>query len=324
MMAELEHKLQAIRRRLMLFLFVRVLSRALLVCLSLLVVGLVVMRLVVVPVSFWILLLGGVGVSLLSAVVATVWYRQSMFDAAMAADEHLQLRERLSSVLFLKNASRDNEAVLALLQDAQVQVEKINPRRDFKFQAPKPLLHLVWPVFLLICIYAAMPQYDLLAKTAEEVKADAQIESKEAKQQFRKGQAQKIQRLAEEVKQKEESLGVAENAEFSRDLERLSNDLELGTRTEKSAVAELSRLEEDVKAKQRELGRRQESFKQISGLRRAEETRELQQDLKDQNFSKAEQELEAMAAGELGNKSAEVLQLLSEEMSLLDDQLYDN
>src|SRR5690606_29547792 len=98
----------------------------------------------------------------------------------------------------------------------------------------------------------------------------------------------------------------------------------LGAKDKKAAVAELSRLEDEVRMEKREMDLKAEPFKQIKGLQRANQTREIQQDLKDLQFNDAAQKMQDMAQQQLGQMSAQQTEELAREMENLASELKDN
>src|SRR5690606_22530268 len=118
-------------------LFLNLLVRTLLVGLVLALGYLVAFRLIEIPWHPFAVAAGLVGASVLVAGVWTYIRRVTLYQAAMAADENLGLRERLSSALMLKDYRDDLGAAEALQHDALKFARAIQPRKDFKIKLPR-------------------------------------------------------------------------------------------------------------------------------------------------------------------------------------------
>ncbi len=261
-----------------------------------------------------------------AAVILTgsaAWFRRlSLFEAAMQADSRLALRERLSSAYILAGRGSADPAVAALTEDAADFARKIEVGRDFQFSPPPHAKFLAVPLAAMLIVHFFVNDFSLFNDPPPLTK---QEQKKTEAETVRKMHAELIRKIAEDAK----AGSLDENDELgriSKDLERLSRDVALGTKDPKSAAAEMSRMNEEVKLNKRQMERNQESFKAISGLNRAKETRELRSEMKDQNFEGAAKELEDLAAmlENTDSMNAEQLKDLAEELKDLAEQTKDN
>jgi hypothetical protein len=322
--AELERKVRQVRGRLLLFRFCDSLVAALLVAALLCVLVLIVSRLTTAFAPQWLLLtMAGLFVAAIAvAGMTTIARRTSMLEAAVVIDDRLGLRERLSSALLLKGHEDPNGAIQALERDAQRYAANVRPGQDFRYKAPRTLPHLFWPVMAGVLVYMFMPQMDLFATTpGDDEKEESRFEGDE---KLRQQESQELRELAKETEAKAEELEDEALGQFARDLERLADDLEMGLKDRKATIAELSRMEDEVRMQRRDMARSMEPFRQISGLSRSQQTRELRQSLKDQDFSAAAQMLQDMAMEALQQKSPEELEQLAQELQQLAQELKDN
>jgi len=319
-MPELEKKIRAIRRRLTVYLFLDTLVWTLLGALALSVLALVATRLMTLPFGPFEAAGALAGAAVIVALMIAASRRRTLLQAALAADERLGLRERLSSALALSGMQDPSGAIHALQEDAVRHAAAIHPSRDFRYRPPRRAWQLIWPAAAFVGIYLWMPSVDLFAQDPEsKPETPEQVSAREA---MRREAAREIQELARKAKEAEEA-EVEEAGRFAAELERLANDLYLGTKDKKAAIAELSRLQDEVKLEKQDISRETNAFRQIRGLDRAEHTQDMQQDLKDQNFDDAAGKMDQLAS-QLDQMSGAEKQDLADELEALADQLKDN
>lgn len=320
-MQELQRKIAAIRFRLRLF---RVLDWAFWGLLAGLCIAALLMLVVkFVPVGPVYLPIAGAivaGAVLLSA-IAAAFRRVTMFEAALRADVQLNLRERLSSALALADLHRQGEMAYAALEDDAVHYARaLQPTRDFRYKAPRHARHTVWPALACVLLYFA-PTYDLFHKPAPPPSMHTTTTAMTPEE--RKKEAEKIHELAKQARKREENLQIGEDLKFADKLERLSQDVSLGRKDKKEAMAEMSRLGDDMKLQQRDMQKMTQPFKQIQGLKQADHTQDLQRDMKDQKFEAAAEKMQKLA-DDVAKMSAEEKQEVAEELKQLAQQTKDN
>lgn len=324
-MSDLEKKLKAIRRRLVLR---RVVDWATwgVVC-GLGVVALVLLVRVFFPFQADLLFLGISLVfgAMVMGAIAALFHGASLFEAALRADAHLGLHERLSSAWLLSREGRTpTPALQTLLEDARHHCSAIHPRRDFRCTIPRHGRHGVWPA-LGIVILLFIPSYPLLNQEGKKDKAAAseRLPSTMTSEE-RANIAEEIRQLAREERERRLEMGDAElELELADRLERLARDLEMGNSDRLETMAELSRLNEEAQVKHRDADRERQPFRQLSGLQQANQTRELQRALKNGDFEKAAEQFGELVE-RLEQMPPEDLKELAEELEQLAQQLKDN
>lgn len=324
-MTDLEKKLRAIRRRLLLR---RVVDWAVWG----MVAGLVAMALTLVVRVFFpfqvdllllgaILVLGGMFVGALGA----LFRGASLFEAALRADAHLGLHERLSSAWILARQQREpTPALQTVMEDALHHARSIHPRRDFRCRLPRHCRHGAWPA-LGIVILLFVPSYPLLQPKDDQKGTNQEQQARNTlTTEERANIAEEIRRIAREERERRLDVDDAMvDLELSDRLERLARDLEMGQSDRLETMAELSRLNEEVQFKQREADRERQPFRQLSGLQQANQTRDLQRAMKDGDFRKATDKFDEII-NKLEEMSEEELQELAEELEQLANQLKEN
>lgn len=323
-MNELERKVASVRFRLRLF---RTLDWALwgtLGGLALFAVVMAVLKLFPHEAPYLEIDLVIVGAALVASIVGSFLRRVTLFEAAIKADQRLELRERLSSALLLSQMQRtEGPAFAALEEDARRFAVAMQPSRDFRYKVPRHARHTIWPALAVVGL-AFVPQLGLIGNPPPPPPGITTAPVASEPEEVRKENSERIRRLAEEAKAKEELLAeISEELQLAEKLERLSKDLSMGSRDTKEAIAEMSRMNEELQLREREINRRTQPFKQIQGLERAQETLDLKKALKDQDFEQAAKEMEALAQ-KIQQQSAEDLQQMAQEMKQLAEQLKEN
>lgn len=324
-MAEIQSKIARIRRRMRLFRTLDALLWGLVGGAALFALAVLAHKLLFAQTPYDIIAALAFGVPLVVALGWGLLPRLTMFQAALYADTRLALRERLSSALLLEPASAD-PAVAALEADAIAFARNINPSRDFRYRLPRHARHTLWPAMAIIAV-VLMPHFHLLKPAAQNanvpvIKTPEQVAAAEEK---KKELIREIEKLAAKAQTKEEELSADEDLKLAERLERLREDLSRGKKNTNEAVAEMSRMSDDLRLREREINKRLQDFRQIKGLERAEETQALQQDLKNQNFAAAAQKLEQMAQDiQQGKMSPERMDQLAKEMQQLAEAMKEN
>ena len=317
--------LRAVRRRLLLRLWLTLSALSFLYSSCLCCVLLLITRLFPTlgnPVPAYIgLIVGG----WLIATVATWSRRPFLLAAALAADRRLGLKERLTSSFEL--ARCDGPMIQELHADARSHLGRLDPVRDFPL-APPRVLRWVWaPILAFWIAYVCLPEFDVFGFKSRQVEARVRFEKVHMQAQRLRNEAQKLMAAAPIA-------AGGTLAETAALLDRISGELERGEITEKQAMAQLTDLRESLKerydnlsqsrptpklAQEENLGAAQDIASAIQKNQFGEavqKARELQQRLKEGKLS--EKELEAVAndlkklAQLLGNQDAALAEALAE------------
>ncbi|MCC6546107.1 hypothetical protein IT570_02975 [Candidatus Sumerlaeota bacterium] len=325
-MDELKRKIAAIRFRLKLFRAIDWALWALIGALTALCLTFLILNLFSNSVDRVIVASSLVGGALVVAIIAGLSRRLTLFEAALQADSRLKLRERISSAVLLREVHQDDtEAYRALEEDAKRYAAAIRISKDFPYKFPRHGWHTAWPAIGLIALYF-MPQFDLLGMANSP--AAKKTEQPTLTAEERKKKAEPLQELAKKARaqEAEEIAAAKDDLKLADKLERLAEDVSKGAKNEKEALAEMSRMNDDAKLKQREMNAQMQPFKQIKGLQDANQTREMQKDLKDQDFKAAAEKMQQLAQQMMNPEqmSAEDKKELAQEMENLAQQLKDN
>ena len=168
-------------------------------------------------------------------------YPRSISDIAQEVDLELGLKERLSTALELDTLdtqtaiSRASELQTLQQNDALASIKKINPKNAFPFNwLPRSLLPSAGLVVItLLLIYIPNPMDGLLAERV-------------AVEQSTSEQAQLINELKHEIELNND-LNPEVQAELLRQLEELIQQLADNPGDREKALADLSKLEEDLR-----------------------------------------------------------------------------
>ncbi len=324
-MSEIEKKVRQIRFRLKVFRILDWSFWGLIIGLSLAALVLLTLKLFENTIPVQVVIPSIIGGSLFISLIIGAFSKLGLFEAAMKADQVLSLRERLSSVLALSRKEGVNrDAFEALEKDAQQYASSIQVGKDFKYQVPSHAKHSIWPALALVALFFA-PQFNLFESPAP---PPATVEKKVLTAEEKKEREKivlEMKRLAEEVEKKEEEtlLGTDKEVKLADKLEKLSRDLSQGRIDDKEAIAEMSRMNDELGLKKNEMSKKTQPFKQIKGLQKSKHMQDIQKDLKNQDFEQAAQKMVQMAQ-QLQQMDTQQLQELSQELEDLSEQIQEN
>ncbi len=293
MLKQITSKTQSIRRRLRLLRFYRGALWGASIAAALMALFLLADKIYPVPIQTdlkW----GLWGVLTLAGLIAAAGYatlsRLTLFDAALAADVRLGLRERLSSAIALGGREGD-PAVDALLEDAVLVARRIQPSRDFPFLISARAAHHLWPFLGVILIHFLVPQFDLFSSAQAREQKRAQAITAEQRQK----EAERIEKIAQKAKEDATPTQAQEIAKYSKELEKLAADLKAGKIDEKAAIAEMSRVGEQVRLERQDIAKKSEAFQKATPSLQSEFTRGMQKEMQNGEFQKAAEMAKDMA-----------------------------
>lgn len=169
---------KALRRRL-LARFVRALGATLATAAALSLGLIVVDRLFSLEWNVWLLAGAPAGAALLGALIAAMWRRESLLNAAVEVDRALQLRDRLGSALALEQESPDDPFTTLAIEDAQ------RIAGEVRVKDATPILFgrswVAWPAVGALAVASAifLPALDLAHQRAEEAQDAKEIALRE-------------------------------------------------------------------------------------------------------------------------------------------------
>jgi septal ring factor EnvC (AmiA/AmiB activator) len=298
---EITHAIRAVQRRLRVLRFYRTALWMVSLATALTALGMLADKIHPLPLDMrekwigWLLLLG---VGVLIAAGHAIFSRLTLFEAALAADLRMGLKERLSSALLLKERAED-PAVVALLEDAARSARNLRPGEEFPFLVSGRTAHLAWPLVALLGIHFLVPSMNLFAKPERKPPVP------QITQAARKEAAEKIKKAAEKAKELPDKQDQT-LAKLAKDLDALAKDLEFARKDEKTAMAEMSRMSDEVRLKRQDLAKKLESAQQMNLPMQSPQTRDMQKALQNNQFEKAAQLAREMAeqAMQEGEKSS--------------------
>lgn len=178
-MSKLDRHVASVRNYLAISRFLSAGAWALMVFAALVLVAIVVDRMLGyrLPRQEWFLY-GGAGASIVVAMIVAFAKRPSAKSAAVAIDEKLGLREKISTALFIRN-DRDPFAQAAL-KDAEQSAERvvINRRQHFPLVFPRPAYAtlVIGMIAFLTALY--LPAMDLFGRVEEQKKQARVVEQR--------------------------------------------------------------------------------------------------------------------------------------------------
>lgn len=311
-MSPLHVQLNRVRKRIWAQMGVACLSTALLWTASLACVWLVLCRLFpAIPYT-----LEGAGVIVFIGVAAAVvlaWrQRPDIRTAALAADERLGLRERLTSSLEL--ADMHHPMVEAVHKDALKHLGLLEARRDFPlFPTRRTKLALV-PILLFGVGYVLLPEFDLFGYQERALEAKAQSAERQKK-------AERLDKVAKALKSPDK-MPVGGLDAKALELENLSEKLQEGKISEKQALAKVQDLRESIQQEKQALESKSQLNKSLGKAADSPLTKGLAKDLQQGNVGEAKKKLEDLQKKlEAGKLSLEEKNKLSTELKEMAKEL---
>jgi len=256
-----------------------------------------------------VLVFGG----MIGATVLAVVRRPRLVEAALAADERLGLKERLTSSLQLDGV--DHEMVRALHDDARRQIARINIGRDFPFVAPQALRWLSVPILIYGVGFLMLPEFDLLNYNERQAMA---------REQERRAM-EAVEEVEEAVKPLREMAAAKVDSEVGKivgSVDDLMDEFAKGEINEKQMLARLVNKAEEAAQRAKALEESRPSPKLSDNPREYGEGAEAADALNKGDFKKAAEELAKMKAKmEQGGMSEEERKQLSQDLKKLSDAL---
>ncbi|MCZ6794127.1 MAG: hypothetical protein O7J95_11005 [Planctomycetota bacterium] len=315
--ARLDRKLRGVRQRLFYSRLLRAVCVDLFIFLCLFAALLIVERFVSIGVTTGNLLAGCAGAALVSSLLrVSIWGRVSSREAAVTADSQLELKERVATAVYLRDAGRrdagrrdaappggshvDGWSEL-ILEDGVRRIESIALKKHFPVRPPRGAWWLAAPAVLAFLIFVYVPSVDVFGY-GEERQAQAEEEKEIDKR------TERLDRDLEEVAKEAERQKAPDIQALLKSLaarkppapgetpprERQSPSPG-ASQARKKALVELTRREDVLKKalqgkKFGDLKKALDKFRKapLKGLKL---TRELRKSLKDGDLKKALKEL---------------------------------
>ncbi len=223
-------------------------------------------------------------VGFLVACWLTYQQRPTIKTAALAADERLGLRERLTSSLEL--AGQQSPMVTAVHRDAMLHVERLNAGRDFPLQPTRATKWLVVPVVLFGLAYVTLPEFDLFGYQERALQATVKAQAQQEK-------AKRLEKVAKALKAPDK-IPLSGLNQKALALESLSEELKHGKITEKQALAKVKNLRDSMEAEQKALASKSYLNKAGNKANASPFTKGLSKDLQQGNMAAAKKKMEKL------------------------------
>jgi len=315
-MTLLERRLRAVRWRLEWLNFARRFVRLILAALIALAVCVTAAKFVRLPVALDAIALWLAGATIPLALLWAIATRTTLHHAAVAADEKMALRERLSSALSLGVARTPMEAAVAA--DAESHAQPIRARRVFPMPLWRDLYYMPIPVIVMALVGWLVPAMDLTGKKNDQ--ADAVLPTLSQQEMAKRLDA--FQRELEKAARVASPVAVRE---ISSEMERMVRDLQSQKLSRTDVLKSLSKLSDRVAERKEGLEKKMASAQQLERFRSGEMTRKIAEAAAKGNFDQAKAEMDKLS-GQLKQDALSKDQLgkLASEMKGLSDALKDN
>ncbi len=303
------------RRRLTSERFLGYLPWTMSVALLVAIVGLVLPKLMHLPVEPVIWFSSWIGGTLVVAVITNFFLtfvgRPTLAEAALQIDQRFALRERLSSALVLSPEDRDTELGQALAEDANRRAEKMDVRDKFAWGFHGQLLMPLLPAVLAALLWF-VPNM-----AAEETVAQVDQKSLTKVKNSTKPLLEQIKKKRKQAEQQGLSAAVDHFKKLEGELAKLQKDTKLDT---KQTLAKLNDIKDQLKKRKEEIGGSEALKKNLKNLSKFEAgpAEKLADALKQGDFEQAEKSLEEllnkMKNGELDKKQSQQLEKQLEQL----------
>lgn len=277
--------------------------------------GLLLPKLIVIPLDIetWnqVWLGCAAAIALVGNGIRTWWRHLSSEQVAMEIDKRFQLRERLSSALLLDESERATPIGAALLQDAIAKADRIDVRDQFTFQAPASLPWILLPIMACIA----------LLWVPDAVSRESELAAEQSSARLTQVKAQ-TKTILDEIKKLKNEAAEKGLKEIENDYEKLEKKLEALQKLEKpnesQLLADLNDIKKDIQDRKESLGSPESLKKAFEDLKMDSKgpADPFQKALQEGDFDKANQELEKLLEKKMASK-----ELTEEEMRALAQQL---
>jgi hypothetical protein len=316
-MQTIRNQVQKAWRRLWLQNFVSAFGWALLACFSACFIALLLPKLVYLPYTFasWsrIWMIGSGVAAIVASLLYASWKRPTELRAAIELDRRFDLRERASSALALPKEDRESAAGIALLQDAQNKLERIDIRDEFPVRPAPQLAWTMLPLAACIALFwvadASLPDGVSLPKSASENIVNV------------KNSTAPLLTAVQKKREEAESLGDQESAEQFKKLEEKIRDLQNNSEADqKKVIADLNEIKKGLQQKRDALGNADQMKKTMESLKELDKgpAEKMVKALQEGDIDQAEKELskmlDALKSDNLDEQQSKQLQKQLEQM----------
>jgi hypothetical protein len=263
------------------------------------------------PLLRWLVAGGILALSTVAAAAAAALRRPSALSAALALDARFGLKERVTTSLTLAPADAKSAAAVALLDDVNLRVAKLEVPERF----PVRLKRRAWLVPVTAALLALVAIFYKPAVVTPKADADQPLAAApEVRQEIDK-KMEKLHRKAE-VKEPDKKDRSAELERLEAELDRLTRQPRETKEQARELVKDLAGIEEQIKKREQELTKHadalKEQMRQLSRTTKKNEdegpAKQLKQALEQGDMEKAREEMNRLSKQLKDEQEAEKLQ----------------
>ncbi len=255
-MEEINKKIAAARRRLVINQFLKIATWALFLGLIVMTIGIAAPKIWHIPAlatleasNFWNAgwIIGGAVLTILIAGGITIANRKSLTDVAVEVDKRFKLKSRISSTVAMTTEDRKSAAGIALTKDAVHQAEVIDVGEQFKIEPRWSMALPLLPMVLLV-VLLALPNATLEALAPDTTEITKVSETSQVKSA--------VEKLKKKVREKQLTKGL-ENIDL--DFDKIQKSLEdpqnkKNEASRKQALVKLNNIKKQITQEQNKLG----------------------------------------------------------------------
>lgn len=252
----------------------------------------------------------------LAAVVAIVWIilrgilpRITIVHCSHDADVAHDLKDRLTSALYLRHLAGEDPYIDTLVKDAMEKSEKVEPKSVYPWKYPKSW-RLSGATTLCTLLILFVPYLGWLESD----------KGREEREQLAEA-GKRLIKLSKEIEKKNTSLEIKENKELVEKFSKLGEKMELGKLEKGKALEEMNKLMSELdKAKNQSKDTAQEKFMSdlSKKLMQDEKSRKMGEEMKDGKMKDLMDELnrlkERLENDQLSASELEALENLSQAL----------
>ena len=316
-MTIVEKKVRTIRWRLEWLNFCQRFVRLFLVALVLMTLYLIATKLVGLSWAFSTVVSWLAGATIPLALVRAILTRTTRRDAAIATDQKLALRERLSTALAIGPPRTPMETAVAA--DAEAYATPLCAHRVFPMPMWRDLYSMSVPVLVMALVGMFVPQFDLLGKKEKESESPLPT-------QAQKQLAKRLDGFQRELDKMTTTAPPVQVRELSSDMEQLLRDLRSQRRLSRTDVLKsLSRMSDRFAERKSQLEKKMAAARKVERFRSGQLTEELTDALAKGNFEQAKAEIANLGEKiKQADSSKQERDKLSAELKGLSEALADN
>lgn len=277
--------------RLNIILFCQHLCKSVFYCLIASTLFLIIMKFT--PWEMPVLPVFGVGLLLALPVSIYLFWRdlKSLKDAAILVDDHLRLKEKISTAMELhkqQSGGLQAEWNRAQLMDALNEVKRLKISKAFPWIAPFEARWIWAPAMALLLVGYVIPQLQLLTNgqfIAQANELDKQIVEK---------QVQTLLKRQLKLEQREKSQKMENASDMKKDVQDLAEKLSKGKMEKRDALAEISKVEKQWEQQKEKMMAMQKQTTRPMPLSQMKMTSEIAQNIQSGNFAKAAKQMQEL------------------------------